>query len=102
MTARSSAALAYAQHKGNVAAAQATLVSIDSALADTARMGGSESGNRDKRAPRLALELAALAGEWGVVTVLARELEARRRERIAPEVTSLDDERARRGKTPSA
>ncbi len=45
-----------------------------------------------------ALELAATANEWGVVSVLAAQLEARRRARQAPGIPDLDAERARRQK----
>lgn len=43
-----------------------------------------------------ALDLAAQAGEWAVVSELGRQLEARRRERIAPEVSDLEAARRKR------
>ena len=43
-----------------------------------------------------ALEQAAAAGKWSTVEVLAAELKARRLARSAPEVVSLDTERAKR------
>jgi len=42
------------------------------------------------------LALAAEAGEWAVVAELGRQLEARRRERVAPDVPDLDAARRRR------
>jgi hypothetical protein len=44
-----------------------------------------------------ALELAAQAGEWAVVAELGRQLEARRRERAAPDVADIEDARRKRG-----
>jgi hypothetical protein len=44
----------------------------------------------------VALRLAAEAQQWAVVEVLSRELGERRRARTAPEVASLDAERAKR------
>jgi hypothetical protein len=44
-----------------------------------------------------ALKLAAQAGQWTTVEVLSRELSARRLARTAPEVPSIDAERAKRG-----
>jgi hypothetical protein len=43
-----------------------------------------------------ALKLAASAGQWTTVEVLSRELAARRLARTAPEVATLEGERARR------
>jgi len=43
-----------------------------------------------------ALDLAAQAGEWAIVSELGRQLEARRRERVAPEVADLEAVRKRR------
>jgi hypothetical protein len=43
-----------------------------------------------------ALELASEAGEWSVVSELARQLEGRRRARVSPAVADLDAERAKR------
>jgi hypothetical protein len=43
-----------------------------------------------------ALVLASEAGEWGVVSELARQLEVRRRERRAPDVVDLDRARERK------
>jgi hypothetical protein len=51
-----------------------------------------------ERALARAAELAAAAGEWDTVRELSRELGERRRARAAPDVASLDDERARREK----
>ncbi|MBN1608772.1 MAG: hypothetical protein JW940_19245 [Polyangiaceae bacterium] len=44
-----------------------------------------------------AVRLAVLAGKWDVVTELGRVLAERQRLRVAPEVASLEAERARRG-----
>lgn len=43
-----------------------------------------------------AIELASNAGQWDVVSTLSRELSARRLSRTAPEVTTLEGERAKR------
>jgi hypothetical protein len=43
-----------------------------------------------------AVKLASLAGQWDVVSVLARELSARRLARESPAVPSVELERARR------
>jgi hypothetical protein len=43
-----------------------------------------------------ALKLAASAGQWTTVELLSRELAARRLARTAPEVATLEGERARR------
>lgn len=44
-----------------------------------------------------ALTRASAASQWDVVATLARELEARRKARQAPDVVDLDAERAKRG-----
>jgi hypothetical protein len=43
-----------------------------------------------------ALQLASQAGQWTTVEVIARELSARRLARTAPEVPTIEAERARR------
>lgn len=60
--------------------------------------GGMESPPVDPVETSLAraLELASAACEWSVVATLARELEARRRARVAPGVADLEDARAKR------
>jgi hypothetical protein len=50
-----------------------------------------------ERALADALTRASVAGEWMVVAQLARELEARRLARTAPEVVDLAKARAKRG-----
>ena len=46
----------------------------------------------------VALKLAAEARQWGAVETLSRELGERRRARTAPDVASLDSERAKRSR----
>jgi hypothetical protein len=59
---------------------------------------GQSRGNADPVETALAdaLTKASAAGEWTTVAALARELEARRKGRQAPEVIILDAERRRR------
>lgn len=54
------------------------------------------SGDAVELALATALERASAAGQWTVVEVLARELEARRKARSA--VVDLAEERAKRGR----
>lgn len=65
--------------------------------AATEPTAGQSGGNHDafELALATALERASAAGEWTSVELLARQLEAYRRDRTA--VTDLDAERARRG-----
>jgi hypothetical protein len=42
--------------------------------------------------------LAARAGQWGTVEVLARQLGEHRRSRSAPDITDIEAERRRRQK----
>lgn len=63
---------------------------------------GNERPDRDpvEAALAAALERASVVGEWAVVAELARQLEARRRERVAPDVAELDVARDRKAGAP--
>lgn len=66
-------------------------------LGQTSALDAAGEPDAIERALADALTRASAAGEWSTVAQLARELEARRVARSAPEVVSIAAARAKRG-----